>query len=108
MQTYLGHIHQFKFDISYTLKISRLQCNDIVLLNNFKILKLILTKKIRIVSSLTCTLSENSLSTMRMFAVYMHKASYIAREGNRDQLFLLILAQITREGKAVFMSVTVG
>ena len=55
-----------------------------------------------------CTLSENSLSTMRMFAVYMHKASYIAREANRDQLFLLILAQITREGKAVFMSVTVG
>ena len=55
-----------------------------------------------------CTLSENSLSTMRMFAVYMHKASCIARKGNRDQLFLLILAQITREGKAVFMSVTVG
>ena len=84
--------------------ISQTQRNNIVLLNDFKIPKLILTKIIIIVSSLTCTLSE----TMRMFAVYMHKASYTAREGNRDQLFLLILAQITREGKAVFMSLTVG
>ena len=84
--------------------ISQTQRNNIVLLNDFKIPKLILTKIIIIVSSLTCTLSE----TMRMFAVYMHKASYTAREGNCDQLFLLILSQITREGKAVFMSLTVG